>query len=440
MRASMKISVAVVLPIALAAGGCSMLQPPASGDLPAENSPRATITAPMQLTFAEFEDSDVLLALRARFRLPRLENAEVRYYERWYREHPEAILRLTEQARWHLPSIARAVIERGLPGEIALLPAVESGFDANAQSSSGAAGLWQFTSTTARHFGLAHNAWRDERRNLEASTGAALDYLEQLNSSFHGDWLLALAAYNAGEGTVRKLMKKSRMSGTNTDYRRLRLPTETRHFVPKLIALTNVVRDPSAFGISLPRIDRRPPFVVVRTEPRVGHRQIASFCGVDEDVISQLNAWQLKRSTPPDGPFEINLPRNCAARFDLALLPDRAAEDALAARTDTSNYTVRHGDSLWRIADDNGVTLSALRDANPGIGPALMPGQMVRIPRATSIRPDASREVVHNVSPGDTLWRLARRYRVSANSIADWNRIAKDGLLSLGQSLRIYLD
>lgn len=378
-----RLSKVIVVPVVVAmAGGCTFFPPTDRPDTPKHETPYFDPTLSPNLEMAVIQGDDVIDRLRSNFRLPALRNSEVRHYEDWHRKHPGALSQIADPGRWHLPHIAREVLQRGMPAEIALLPAIESGFDATARSPSGAAGLWQFTSATGRHFDLDQNSWLDQRLDLAASTRAALDYLEQLNHAFDGDWLLALAAYNAGEGTIRKLIDQNRMRGIGPDYRQLRLSTETRHFVPKLIALRNVLATPERFGATLPTVTDTPRFPRRTVSEGIEKQRLADICGVDFAVISQLNAAHIKRTTPPQGSHGIRLPHGCSSDFDLAL-----SSGILQARSSDRHgriHVVRRGDNLWAIARSHRVSLEALRAANPEVSSNLMPGEQIRIPGTAS--------------------------------------------------------
>ncbi len=435
MRISSFGHAAVSLLLCCVAAGCALVNPPPAPDRPGPreaSTPRIGAPEPV-LELYGIEPDGLLERLRRGFALPDPGGSEVRYYERWFASNPAALDQLVDPGGWYLPYIAGEVFARGMPAEIALLPAVESGFDATARSPSGAAGLWQFTGRTARHYGLEQGTWFDQRMNLEASTRAALDYLDQLHRRLRGDWLLALAAYNAGEGKVRRLMEGNISRGRPPTFRFLNLPRETRHFVPKLIALRNVLADPERHDVALPHLADEVRYVRVDSPRQLHHVQVARICGIEPALVSQINAGQVRRATPPGGPHLIRLPRDCDFSLDApglyAKVPERRSADA--------TYTVRSGDSLWRIARAHGLSLAALSHANPGIGADLAPGQRIVIPE-TRDKESGEHEIVHRVEPGDTLSALANRYRVSARSIARWNRIAINSTLNLGQLLKIY--
>ncbi len=428
-----------VVALCLVAGGCALVNPP---DAPSRRAAPAPVAQPSfdgplpSLTLHGMESGTLLARLRGGFSLPDPGGSEVRHYERFYAGNGAELEQLAEPGNWYLPYIVDEVARRGLPMELALLPAVESGFDATARSPSGAAGLWQFTAGTARHFGLYSGPWLDQRMNLETSTRAALDYLQDLHRRFRGDWLLALAAYNAGSGKVSRLLDGNVNRGRPATFRFLNLPRETRHFVPKLIALRNVVANPSKYGVTLPDLDDEIRFVRPDSPRQLRHEEVAATCRIEAGLVSQINAGQIRRATPPGGPHRVRVPKDCAGAFD-ALASVAPAIRATAPRNGRV-HVVRPGDSLWRIAREHGLSLAAISHANPGIDADLAPGQRINLPRPAAS--PASEPLVHRVEAGDTLSALAARYRVSASAIARWNRIALNSTLNLGQVLRIVPD
>ncbi|MCZ7599116.1 MAG: LysM peptidoglycan-binding domain-containing protein [Gammaproteobacteria bacterium] len=233
---------------------------------------------------------------------------------------------------------------------------------------------------------------------------------------------------------MKSLLDDNRRRGIKADFAHLPLPAETRRFVPRLIALRNVIRNPARYGVTLPRIEDRIRFARVEADAQVHHHHVAALCGVDESLVRQINAGQLRGATPPMGPHRVRLPGACASRIDVARLIARPPSAPPAANGDTATYEVRRGDNLWNIARRHAISLAALTHANPGVGPALAPGKRLQIPSASGAGDD---EIVHHVRRGDTLYDLARRYGVTIASITRVNRIRPDSTLHPGQPLKI---
>jgi len=391
------------------------------------------------LTPREIPRTDVIARLRRDFSLPELNSALVRKYENRYRRHPEAIEAMLEEAAWSLPYVIDQVQARGFPAEIALLPAIESEYRPAATSASGAAGIWQIVRNTGRHYGLTRSHWKDDWLDLEKSTLAALEYLDSLNCSFDGDWLLSLAAYNTGQGRLRKLIRKARASGKRGQFHELHLPLETRHFVPKLLALRNVIAEPARFGLSLPALPHTNQFSHHPLESRITHRTAAKFCGVNIQVINHLNAENRHGITAPGTANSLRIPNHCSTGFSLAM--QNFSGESVTPKNPVyfAKHRVRHGDSLWLIARRYGTTVAAIMETNNLANHQLRVGKSLRIPTESTGRTDKKKStLVHLVQAGDTLWALAKKYGVSARRIARWNRIAINGTLALGQKLLIF--
>ncbi len=408
------------------------------GDTPeqrasADRSPPRSSVQP-HLELAGMSGQDLLASLRNHFSLPRINTREIHHFEKWYRKHPESVEKILQRARWTLPFITQQVLERGYPGEIALLPAIESGYDPLARSPSDAAGLWQFLPGTAKLYGLRKNSWYDGRLDVVESTRAALDYLDTLQHTFRGDWPLALVAYNAGDGRIRKAVRYNRQRGMPSGFQYLKLPGETRLFVPKLLALRNVIESPGRFDSQLPIVSMAIPFASVKIRKQITHRKAAELCGIPIDIINHLNAANLQNITPPGAElYQLWLPRDHTAHCNRAL----AQWDGFPSQPNRNFHIVRTGETLSHIALRYELSLKTIKQLN-GLGnDKLYPGQRL----AVSVDAPASTspgEVVHHVKRGDSLWHLARRYHVSARAIAQWNRIALNSTLSPGQQLLIY--
>ncbi len=364
----------------------------------------------------------------------------------WYEQRQYYMDRITEQSAPYLHFVLEEVERRGMPTEIALLPVVESGYQPFAYSRSGAAGIWQFIPSTARHYGLKHNAWYDGRRDIYASTHAALDFLQDLYKRLDNDWLLALAAYNSGGSTVQRAVRTALRNGGSGDFWSIRhlLPRETRHYVPKLLAISAMVRDPEYYDLRLKEIPDEPRLIHLQVDEQINLAVAARLARLSLDELRQLNPGYTRLLTPPDGPHDLLLPVEKGAHFKWQLSQLSPAE-----RVGWIYHTVSPGESLIGIARRYGTTVAALRASNRLRGSTIHPGDRLRIvtagePTGRAVgREDGSpshRGVTHTVTNGDTLWSLARRYGVTVAQLVRWNAIATGTPLVPGQKLvvRVY--
>ncbi|MDY6798224.1 MAG: LysM peptidoglycan-binding domain-containing protein [Pseudomonadota bacterium] len=379
-------------------------------------------------------------------------NERVRAQLDWYVSHRAYINRVVERGRRYLYHIIEQVEARGLPTELALLPVVESAFDPFAYSHGRAAGLWQFIPSTGKYFGLTQSWWHDDRRDILAGTDAALTYLERLSDRFDGDFTLALAAYNSGGGTVSSAMRRSRNASKPTDFWSLELPRETRHYVPKLIALAKIFDNPEKYGIELPPVPDQPYFEVVDTGSQIDLAQAAELAGLDIDEIYLLNPSFNRWATNPDGPHRLLVPVDSAEQFRRGI----AGLDP-KQRVTWEDYNVVSGDSLLKLSHQFNTTVDVIRDVNSLDSNIIRVGQKLMIPVASrsgseyalsaaqrlqrkqsrSAGRDGTR-VEHQVQPGDTFWDIARDHRVSVRQVAAWNGMAPGDRLMPGQKLVIW--
>lgn len=371
----------------------------------------------------------------------------------WYKKHPRYIDRVVDRGSRYLHYIVSETEKRGLPTELALLPVVESAFDPFAYSHGRAAGLWQFIPSTGKYFGLTQSWWHDDRRDIIAATDAALTYLDRLATRFDGDYMLALAAYNSGGGTVSSAMRRNRNRNEPTDYWSLDLPRETRHYVPKLIALARILDDPEAYGIELPALDDEPYFEVVETGSQLDLAQAAQLAGVDIDEIYLLNPSYNRWATTPDGPHRLLIPRGQAETFTAALEKIDPAQ-----RVSWRNYKVKSGDTISTIAKRYSTTSSVIQQVNNLDSHIIRIGQRLMIPSAAkeadtyalsaserlarkqerSGRNTDGTRVDYTVRSGDTFWDIAREHRVSVRQLASWNGMAPGDPLMPGKDLVIW--
>lgn len=406
---------------------------------------------PAEETASTLHYTDLWDRVRSGLRLPKLDHQRVAYHERWFSKNPEYMKRKMKRASLFLYHIVEELDRRGLPMDLALLPAIESAYQPHAYSRARASGLWQFIPSTARRYGLKVNWWYDGRRDVVASTTAALNYLEDLHAEFD-DWYLALAAYNAGEGKVRYLMERNRHRGLPTDYLHLRrLKAETHHYVPKLMAMINIVRNPEKYGITLEPIPNKPYFGRVDLGSQIDLHVIAKLADVPVGDLYDINPGFRRWATDPTGPHQVLVPieNKDALIADLANLP----EDA---RIKWRRHRVKQGDTLGAIGKRYGVSVWAIKKANNIRGTLIHVGQNLMIPISSrplsrnianitrplprsSVGPRGRAKIIHRVRKGETLWSIARKYSVYVRQLARWNRMRTRDILRVGRRLKVWI-
>ncbi|MCL6414575.1 LysM peptidoglycan-binding domain-containing protein [Aestuariirhabdus sp. Z084] len=377
-------------------------------------------------------------------------NSRIKAQLRWYATHQSYLNRVSNRASRYMFFIVEELEKRDMPRELALLPIVESAFDPFAYSHGRASGIWQFIPSTGRHFGLKQNWWYDGRRDIVASTGAALDYLQQLHKRF-GDWELALAAYNSGGGTVAKALRRNRKAGKGEDFWSLSLPRETRAYVPKLIALSKLVKNPNQYNVSLPPIDNAPYFEIVDIDGQLDLAQAAQMAGLDMKGLYQLNPAFNQWATDPDGPHRLLLPVDKANDFKQKL-----AMVAPEHRVQWQRYKVAQGDSLNRIARQQNTTVALIKEINQLRGSMIRAGQTLLIPQPSANLSTYSlsahqrtlsrqqrggngkQKTTYRVRSGDSFWTISRRHKVSVRELAKWNNMAPGDPLKIGKQLVIW--
>ncbi len=358
----------------------------------------------------------------------------------WYSQYPSHMRRVTENAARYYHYVLNEVLKRGLPAELALLPAVESTYDPQAYSSGHAAGIWQFIPSTAEYRGLEKNRWYDGRKDIIDSTGVALDYLEDLNKRFDGDWLLTMAAYNAGGGTVSRAIRKNQEAGKPTDYWSLPLPKETRLYVPRILALASFVRSPDDYTMDLPSIDNEPYFDVVETSGQISLAQAANISGTRLAEIKQLNPGILGKVSAPSGPYRLLVPENKAEKFRSAL------NELSQPNTSWTEYTIKPGDSLSVLSEKFDTPATLIKSTNQLSSNHLIAGKTLLIPTEPVLaNPFVMASKNHNksvisqytVQAGDTLWKIAQSQKVAVASLRKWNNMQSGDTLKIGKTLRI---
>lgn len=405
---------------------------------------------------------DVWERMRQGFRMqdglsvnPRIEQQRL-----WFVSNPSFLENASGRGSLYMHYIVERLEERDMPLELALLPVIESAYNPMAYSRSDAVGLWQFIPSTGRYFNLRQTTLYDGRRDVTASTIAALDYLSRLHDMFNGDWLLALAAYNAGEGTVSRAIERNEKLGLPTDYWNLPLPQETRDYVPKFLALSQLVMAPQAYGINLNPIANQPYFAVVEINQRMDLSRVAALADIDEDELFQLNPAFKKRMTV-EGSQHLLIPTAKAqlltaslSRMNsdelLSLAPSQPLfEEALSATPPARSraYTVRKGDTIASIAKANKVNAHDLQRWNTLSGRNLKVGQQLvmqdNTPKGRKATLVASapkaKSTQYTVRKGDSLYQVARRFNVEVDHLKRWNPRTAHALKA-GQTLTVFVD
>ena len=392
--------------------------------------------------------------IRKHFKLDlSLDNKRIRSQLNWYVNNPDYLDRTFKRSARYLYHVVQEVKKRNLPMEIALLPFVESAYDPFAYSHGRASGLWQFIPGTGKMYGMHQNWWYDGRRDVLASTTGALDYLTYLSNRFDGDWLHALASYNSGSGRVSKAIKRNKKKGKDYSFWSLKLPRETRAYVPKLLALAKIVKSPETYNIKLPAVADTPYFEVVPTEGQIDLAQAATLAGVDIKEIYKLNPGFNQWASAPMGPHRLLVPVENAQQFKNALLDLPPTK-----RLNWTRYTIKPGDSLIRIAKKFNTTPALIKEVNQLRSNLIRAKQKLLIPVAAQSKgyynlsqhsrlkrkqdklkgSQGSKKLIHTVRPGDTMWDLSIAHKVGVRSLAKWNGMAPTDPIKPGQKLVIW--
>jgi membrane-bound lytic murein transglycosylase D len=394
---------------------------------------------------------DLWERLRRGFAMPDLDTQLVRTGEQWYSTRPDYVQRMTERGSRYLFHIVEEVQRRGMPTELALLPFIESAFNPQAVSSAKASGMWQFMPATGKHFELRQNVFRDDRRDVLASTRAALDYLAKLHEMF-GDWHLALAAYNWGEGNVQRAVARNQKKGLPTDYLSLRMPNETAYYVPKLQAVKNMVLKPEAFSIALPALANHPYFLSVPIERDIDVAVAIRLAEITRDEFYTLNPQMNRPVILAAGTPQLLLP------YDNASLFVRNAAAHMGPFATWTAWVAPRTLKPSEAAKQVGMSEAELREVNK-IPPHMLvrAGSTLLVPRGQNLLKDVSlhladnanmalvpeslppRRVTYRAGKGETVATVAKRYRVSAAQVAQWNKVAVGAGFAPGQSVVVFV-
>lgn len=403
------------------------------------------------LTPSGQERIDLWQRIRDGFAMPDLGNDLVRDHERWYASRPDYVQRMTDRGSRYLYHIVEEVTRRGMPTELALLPFIESAFNPQAHSVAKASGMWQFIPSTGRDYDLKQNIFRDDRRDVLASTRAALDYLSRLSNMFGGDWQLALASYNWGEGNVRKAILRNQRLGLPTDYESLNMPNETRNYIPKLQAVKNIVLNPASYGLGLPALENHPYFISVPIQRDIDTALAARLAGLSLGEFTELNPSMKKPVILAAGTPQVLLPYDNAERFTKRLAGHTGAMATWTAWV--APRTLKPTEAAQMVGMDE----DSLRSVNNIPARMLIKaGSTLLVPRSPHRDQDVSEHLADNaqiqlaadVPPlrrvsiragkSDTLASLARKHKINPAQLAQWNNLSASSRLKPGQSLVMY--
>ena len=381
------------------------------------------------------QSSDIWPEIRAGFRLEKFYSPLVKKHEQRFTKNPKQFERVLERASTYLPYLLEQVNQRDLPTEIVFLPLIESGYNPRIYSSRGAAGLWQFMPATGRVYGLVQDAWYEGRRDITRSTHAALNHLTDLNVRFDREWPLTFAAYNAGQNAIHRAIEANKKRNKPTDLQSLKLNSETRNFYPKLIAVKNIISNPAAYGIDLPKISMQSPFETIEFDFQIDLTRLASAIEVDLLHLAQLNPGLRRQATPPGGPHRILVPTE-KLRETQAWKVDLHPSNAIGS----VDYVVKPGDSLSEIAQQYAVSVYTLKVVNSKTSDLIKIGETIRIPTPRTVVDGnlGGVETVHTVVAGEYLGGIAQAYDVKLSQLRSINGIsANSHLIKVGQKLRI---
>ncbi|EYU14483.1 murein transglycosylase D [Photorhabdus aegyptia] len=368
------------------------------------------------------------------------DNYRVREQRNYYLKNKSYLHDVTLRAEPYMYWIVRQIKQRDMPMELVLVPIVESAFNPHATSRAKAAGLWQIVPDTGRNYGLTQDKWYDARRDVAASTTAALNLLQRLNKMFNGDWLLTIAAYNSGEGRVMRAIKENQIKGKPTDFWSLSLPRETTLYVPKVLALSDVIRNSDKYGITLPKSNNQRALAQVDVGQQITLSQAAELAGMSLTSIKAYNPGYKRGVTSPNGPHYIMLPKAKVDQFKHSLanktvLSNIRQEVANNNRrlSKQSQYKVRSGDTLSAIAKRFNVSTRELQRMNN-----LKTAKLLKIGQVLRVNNDNA--IIYRVRQGDSIASIAKRHGINIKDLMNWNDGIKTTDIKPGIELTLYVD
>ena len=370
----------------------------------------------------------------------------------WFKKHPDYLTRISERAQPYLYLVVQEIEKEGLPIEIALLPIVESAYYPFSYSHGTAVGVWQFIPSTGRLYGLDQDWWHEDRRHILNSTRAAARYLKDLGKMFNGDWMLAVAAYNAGPGRIQNAVKINQKAGKQTDYWSLDLPKETEKYVPKLLALSMIAKEPEKFGQQLTPIDNSKFLEVVELNSQFDLALIAQWTGLSIDEIYTYNPGLRRWATPVSLPYELLLPVSTVKSFE-----DNLEKAGKMPRISWLRHQIKSGDSLIYLAKKYKTTVDQIRSVNELQSDLIRAGEYLIVPLAqenegyyslSEKQREKSRlnteknaeKIIYKVVSGDSLWKIAVQFDTTVNNLVRWNQIDLSSPLRIDKELVIWVE
>lgn len=389
--------------------------------------------------------------MRGQFKLNHEVNqAEVKKQIKWLTAHPHYLIKLAQKSQPYIYYIISEIKQRGMPGELALVPMIESAYDPFAYSGAGAAGLWQLMPGTGSGLGIKQDWWYDGRRSVRVSTIAALQYLGYLQKLFTGNWVLAIAAYDSGQGTIKRAIRNSKQQHKKkVHFWSLNVPRETQAYIPRLLAIAEIIKHPKYYKINLPYIPYTPYFSEVIIGSQIDLSTASKLADMPYRELLKLNPGYNRWTTSPTGPHKLLIPKDKVTAFKekLSLMPKEAL-------VKWKKHLVRKGESLGTIAEQYHTTVVLLKELNQLKGTNLKMNQTILIPGLQAYQsqvhgkksiniynkttPSPQYKVIHIVQPGDTVATLERRYQVQPGQIKYWNQIKGRQPLQLGDQLIIW--
>jgi membrane-bound lytic murein transglycosylase D len=409
------------------------------------NLNKETVPTPIQIT-------DTWDRVRKSFTFDVPDRKRVSSQKNWYLRHPSYMKRVSKRAEPFLYYIVQELEKAGMPTELALLPIVESAFDPFAYSHGRAAGMWQFIPGTGKSYGMKQTWWYDGRRDVIASTEGAIKYLQRLHKMFDGDWLHALAAYNSGEGRVMRSIRKNKRRGKPTDFWSLDLPRETRAYVPKLLALADILANKESYAFDWPTISNQAVIEIVDVGSQIDLAVAAKKAGLTTKELHALNPGYNRWATDPDGPHRLVVPRRLAQEFIAALAATEPKD-----RLNWVRHKVKSGESLGLIANKYNTTIDVIQNINGMKNNVIYANDFLLVPIAlksmdeyslsadqrlarTQAEKKGAYQLTHKIKSGDTFWDLSRAYNVSVRDLAKWNGMAPRDPLIPGKELVVWVN